>query len=188
MRGKVISFNCVALIKIFLRTPKFEFFKTLCQIVAQLLKSANGGRWPRNQDIVVAAAGMRHEFGGQGAKAALGPVSGNGIADSAAGGKSETNIGRRIVFRADLEDESGCDPLFAVSGNGQEFGAFLKNFEFATRGAQAKTLGRKLFAALRAAAGQNLAATLGCHAGAKAMTALTDQLAGLISTFHVSIL
>ena len=44
--------------------------------------------------------------------------------------------------------------------------------------------GRQLFAALRSATSQNLAAAYSSHTRAKSVTALADQLTGLIGTFH----
>lgn len=45
-------------------------------------------------------------------------------------------------------------------------------------------LGREALAALGAAAGQNVTATHGRHAGAEAVAALADEFRGLISALH----
>jgi hypothetical protein len=50
--------------------------------------------------------------------------------------------------------------------------------------ARAKHSGRKTLPATVAAGGNNLLATLGGHAGAETMAALTNKLAGLIGAFH----
>lgn len=50
---------------------------------------------------------------------------------------------------------------------------------------EAMELGREPLAALGPAAGQHIAATDSCHAGAKAVAALADKLGGLISALHV---
>ena len=48
----------------------------------------------------------------------------------------------------------------------------------------ARLLSRQARAALGAAAAQNIASTYGCHAGAKAVTALADKLGWLVSALH----
>jgi hypothetical protein len=45
-------------------------------------------------------------------------------------------------------------------------------------------LSRQALAALGAAAAQNVAAAYGCHAGAKAVTALADKLGWLVGALH----
>jgi|HigsolmetaGSP11D_1036233.scaffolds.fasta_scaffold07351_2 hypothetical protein len=46
-------------------------------------------------------------------------------------------------------------------------------------------LGRQALAATRATGGENLAATVGRHAGTEAMTALADEFGGLIGALHL---
>jgi hypothetical protein len=46
-------------------------------------------------------------------------------------------------------------------------------------------LGRELLAAARAAGCDDLAAACGCHAGAKAMTAGSHELGGLVGALHL---
>jgi hypothetical protein len=48
----------------------------------------------------------------------------------------------------------------------------------------ARLLSRQALAALGAAAAQNIASTYGCHAGAKAVTALADKLGWLVGALH----
>lgn len=73
-------------------------------------------------------------------------------------------------------------PLCAADKNSERWRSAQKDGWDA---ASLKALCREALASLRAAAGENLAAPFGRHAGTEAMAALAYQFAGLICAFHV---
>ena len=132
--------------------------------------------------------GVDQNFRRQSAQAPPRAVAQNGVAYFAAGGQAKADRGSWRAGRAYLQDKSGRNPFLPARRNGQKLGPLFKDTDFRRKGIQNTPvrLGCKLLTALSTTTSDDLTAISGRHAGAIAMTARANQLAGLIGTFHCS--
>src|SRR5436190_3500260 len=129
------------------------------------------------------------------------PVAHYRIADLAAGGETNPHTSAAIPIvrlRRGLQNESRPHGSVASGGNTNKIGADLEPYkavchashrarQFGARHgsmAQPKSSGRQALAAFRAPRGQHPAAAWRGHSRTKAMAALADELAGLVSALH----
>jgi hypothetical protein len=116
------------------------------------------------------------------AQAPFGAVAFDRVADFLAAGESDPDArvrGFGGVRR--LQYEAGCGPFAPGGGDPEKFRAPLQPPDVIPHNA---VLGRQALAALAAAIGDDAASADGRHAGAEAVAAGANQLAGLISAFH----
>lgn len=156
---------------------------------------------PADQNIVETRFSLRrHDVGGQGTQTSLDPVAIDGARKNLfCHGQSDTHgpAGHIFPARRALNDQAFGDPLSLGTLNAQKirplFQAvhdivvmfFICHLSDTALPISARTaLGAQALAAMCAAARQHLTAVFRGHAGAKAVTAFTDQFARLVSAFH----
>lgn len=166
------------------------------QVAQQTIEWACQDHRPRNEDIVVTrhACAGEHLAGGL-RKTAARPIASDGVADSSAGGKAQAD--RRILPRRrpgpDLEDEGRRHPTAPGGCDGKELAAPLetryRGFRLApvtqadAAAASSRLAGQPL-ATPGTPAGDHPAAADACHAGAKAVPPLANDVARLIGALH----
>jgi hypothetical protein len=148
------------------------------KIILQKLKGASFALRPADHNIIM--AGFGNVVHGKPCclfQAAANAVSGDSVAQFL--GAGETKSGWLfIIAPAQLHHEGGHG-LGNRFGGGNKILPPLKPFHRCYG-----LLSRQALAALGATAAQNVASTYGCHAGAKAVTALADKLGWLVSALH----
>jgi len=125
------------------------------------------------------------DLAGSRAQPPLGAIARHGVADFLAAGESDPDPeSRRLIVlrhgRRGLQNQTGRGPFAPGGGDSQKFRAPLEPPDGFSHG----KLGGQTLAALTATIGHDATTANGRHTGAEAMTAGTDQLAGLIGTLH----
>jgi len=146
-------------------------FKRRSEVLQQQSEGPDQGFGPADDHIIVIFAGLGGENPvGGGLEAPSGPQPGQGL-----------GIENPALIRTgtSLEDQAWRGGFAAGARQSQELGPLLQAAELAHG-----KLGRQPLAALGAAAVDDAAATDGGHAGAKAVAAGADDLAGLKSALH----
>jgi hypothetical protein len=166
------------------------------QVAQQTIERACQDHRTRNDDIVVARLACAGEhLPGRLRKPAARPVARDGIANSSAGGEAQADLGAAVRRRSepDLENEGRRYPTAPASRDGEELATPL---ETRYRGcrlapitqadaamATARLAGQPL-ATPGAPAREHPTAANGCHAGAKTMAPLANDVARLIGALH----
>lgn len=166
------------------------------QVAQQTIEWACQDHRPRNENIVVArhACAGEHLSGGL-RKTAARPIASDGVANPSAGGEAQADL--RVLPRRrpgpDLENEGRRDPTAPAGCDGKELATPLetryRSFRLAPvtqadAGAASPRLAGQPLAAPGPPAGDHPAAANGCHAGAKAVPPLANDVARLIGALH----
>jgi hypothetical protein len=166
------------------------------QVAQQTIEWACQDHRPRNENIVVTrhACAGEHLAGGL-RKTAARPIASDGVANSTAGGEAQADL--RVLPRRrpgpDLENEGRRDPTSSAGCDGKELATPLetryRGFRLAPvtqadAGAASSRLAGQPLATPGTPAGDHPAAANGCHAGAKAVAPLANDVARLIGALH----
>jgi hypothetical protein len=166
------------------------------QVAQQTIEWACQDHRARNENIVVTrhACAGEHLAGGL-RKTAARPVASDGVANSSAGGEAQADL--RVLPRRrpgpDLENEGRRDPTAPAGCDGKELATPLetryRSFRLAPvtqadAGAVSARLAGQPLATPGTPAGDHPAAANGCHAGAKAVPSLANDVARLIGALH----
>lgn len=123
---------------------------------------------------------LRRETPNRFSKTPFGPVSHHRPADPTGGRETDANLIRAVVATTSPHQDGALrgDTPF---GGGQKVRATLDSEN------RDRDLGGQTLAAAQAAAGDDLAAVLGSHAGAKAVTTFANQARRLIGPLHETV-
>jgi hypothetical protein len=166
------------------------------QVAQQTIEWACQDHRPRNENIVVARhTGAGEDLAGGLRKAAARPIASDGVADSSAGGEAQADL-RALPRRRpgpDLENESRRNPTTPGGCDGKELVTPLetryRNIRLALvtqtdARATSPRLAAQPLATLGTPAGEHPAAANSCHARAKAVPPLANDIARLIGALH----
>jgi hypothetical protein len=166
------------------------------QVAQQTIEWACQDHRARNENIVVTrhACAGEHLAGGL-RKTAACPIASDGVANSAAGGEAQADL--RVLPRRrpgpDLENEGRRDPTSSAGCDSKELATPLetryRGFRLAPvtqadAGAASSRLAGQPLATPGTPASDHPAAANGCHAGAKAVAPLANDVARLIGALH----